>query len=476
MLRDMTATRLDLPIYRFEAIDETLPFLPIAARRALDRAGLKLSLEGWLSLPLDARRRLVLAGTDEVDAPGGPAGAATLIGSAVPSAAPMAPVGDPDSGAPPSELVAALGPARPLDAAVWMLLRPLDRYALAKCLARAEKLARAYDEIVGPRAGPPVLSHVGPAGQAHMVDVGAKAATARQAIASAIVRTTRSVVEAVASGGLPKGDVLAVARVAGLLASKRTPELIPLCHPVQTTHAAIDLEPDPARGEIRVKATVEALDRTGVEMEAMVAASIASLTLYDMIKSADRWATVEAVRLEAKTGGKSGAVVRPGLGATPDGDGTRVALVDRAPSVDEAIACVQHPGAGAVCAFLGVVRDRNEGRQVVRLEYEAYPSMAVAEMRRIAAEIASEIPGVRLAAVHRTGDLCVGDVAVVCAASAPHRAEAYRACRALIDRVKARVPIWKREHGPDGAWWIGWQDARCEAQEHGPATIRDHDH
>jgi molybdopterin synthase catalytic subunit len=83
-------------------------------------------------------------------------------------------------------------------------------------------------------------------------------------------------------------------------------------------------------------------------------------------------------------------------------------------------------------------------------------------MNRVAAGIAAELPGVRLAVTHRTGALAVGDVAVVCAASAPHRGEAYQACRALIDRVKSRVPIWKREHGPEGAWWVGWEDARCE--------------
>jgi molybdopterin synthase catalytic subunit len=143
-----------------------------------------------------------------------------------------------------------------------------------------------------------------------------------------------------------------------------------------------------------------------------------------------------------------------------------VALRQVPPSVDEAIAHVKHGGAGAVCVFLGTVRDVSEGRPVVKLEYEAYASMAVAEMRRIADEIAAEEPGVRLAVVHRTGALEVGDVAVVCAASAPHRGEAYGACRALIDRVKARVPIWKREHGPDGAYWVGWQDARCVAHEH----------
>lgn len=156
-----------------------------------------------------------------------------------------------------------------------------------------------------------------------------------------------------------------------------------------------------------------------------------------------------------------------------------VALRAGALSVDEAIAHVQHAGAGAVCVFLGTVRDHNDGREVVRLEYEAYASMAVAEMARIATEIAGETPGVRLAVLHRTGSLGVGDMAVVCAASAPHRGEAYAACRALIDRVKARVPIWKREHGPEGAYWVGWQDARCgEDHDHGAhdhgAGVHDH--
>lgn len=146
-----------------------------------------------------------------------------------------------------------------------------------------------------------------------------------------------------------------------------------------------------------------------------------------------------------------------------------LALRDMPLSVDEATAHVSHPGAGAVCVFLGAVRDDNEGRPVVKLEYEAYAAMALAEMRRIAGELAAEIAGVRLAVVHRTGPLAVGELAVVCAASAPHRDEAFRACRALIDRVKARVPIWKREHGPDGAYWVGWQDARCDAHD-GRAT------
>jgi molybdenum cofactor biosynthesis protein MoaC len=449
-------------VFGFEGIDETLPFVPLAARRVLDALGRKLSLGGWLSLALEDRRRLVGAGTtervsDEV---------ASIVDRALPPAPRIDPAVEPAAASPSPELVAALGPARPVDAR-WRDLRPLDRYALAKCAAKPEKLARAYDEIVGVAK----LSHVTDAGEAHMVDVGAKSPSARRAVATARVRTTPAVIEAILSGGAPKGDVLAVARVAGILAAKRTPEMIPLCHPVQTTHASVDFEPDAARGELRVRATVEAIDRTGVEMEAMVAASVASLTVYDMVKSVDRWASIDAVRLEAKSGGKSGEVRRPGHGreserSEPPGRAVEsdalVALREGPPSLDEAIASVKHAGAGALCAFLGVVRDRSEGRPVVKLEYEAYAGMAVAEMRRIVAEIGREMPEVRLAVVHRTGALSVGDVAIVCAASAPHRDEAYRACRELIDRVKARVPIWKREYGPDGAWWVGWQDARCE--------------
>ncbi len=140
---------------------------------------------------------------------------------------------------------------------------------------------------------------------------------------------------------------------------------------------------------------------------------------------------------------------------------SHVALVAAPLSVDEALSHVRHPGAGGVAVFLGEVRDLNEGLPVVRLEYEAYTPMALAEMQRIADGVEAELPGVRVAAIHRTGSLLVGDAAVVCAASAPHRGEAFRACRLLIDRIKASVPIWKREHGPHGAHWVGWHDARC---------------
>jgi molybdopterin synthase catalytic subunit len=136
--------------------------------------------------------------------------------------------------------------------------------------------------------------------------------------------------------------------------------------------------------------------------------------------------------------------------------------VSEAPlEVAEATAAVSPPDVGGIDLFIGLVRNHNDGRAVTRLEYHAYVSMAEKEMQRIAEEIAREIPGVRLAALHRIGSLAVGDLAVVCAAGAVHRGEAFQACRALIDRIKHRVPIWKREHGPDGPYWVGWEDARC---------------
>jgi molybdopterin synthase catalytic subunit len=143
----------------------------------------------------------------------------------------------------------------------------------------------------------------------------------------------------------------------------------------------------------------------------------------------------------------------------------RVDIRGEALSLDEARAMVAHPGAGGVAFFLGTVRDVNEGRAVTKLEYEAYETMARAEMDRIRAEIEGEIAGARVAALHRVGALAVGEIAVICAASAPHRGEAFRACKMMIDRIKERVPIWKREHGPSGPYWVGWQDARC-APEH----------
>jgi molybdopterin synthase catalytic subunit len=151
-----------------------------------------------------------------------------------------------------------------------------------------------------------------------------------------------------------------------------------------------------------------------------------------------------------------------------------VDLRDAPVSLDEAVAHVSHPGAGAVAVFVGTVREENDGHAVRLLEYQAYASMAVAELTRIAAEIEGAMPGVRVAALHRTGALRVGEIAVVCAASAPHRGESFAACRELIERIKSRVPIWKREEGPDGVSWVGWVDARCAADHDHASTGHDH--
>lgn len=306
-------------VYAFEAIDDTLPFMPLAARRLLDAKGRKLSLDGWLSLSVEARWLLVRAGamgigTEGVGAEGvetqdpGRSEIADCLSNAAPPASFVARVDEPGRDRVPPELRVALGPSRPIDDARWRSLSALDRYALVKCSGKADKLERAYDEIV--RTAP--LTHLSESGDAKMVDIAGKQVTSRCAVASSRVRTTPAVIRAIADGAVAKGDVLAAARIAGIMASKRTSELIPLCHPVQTTSAHIDLSLDPQRGEVTVLATVEAMDRTGVEMEAMIASAIASLTIYDMIKGADRWAIIESVRLERKSGGKSGDVMRPG--------------------------------------------------------------------------------------------------------------------------------------------------------------------
>ena len=137
------------------------------------------------------------------------------------------------------------------------------------------------------------------------------------------------------------------------------------------------------------------------------------------------------------------------------GSDTLCELRDSPLSVDEAIAAVTHPGAGGIALFIGVVRDHAETGQVARLDYEAHERLAVQEMQRILRELVQEFPGVRLCALHRVGSLGIGEIAVIVAASAPHRAEAFAACRQAIDRIKASVPIWKKEWAQDGsALWV----------------------
>ena len=150
----------------------------------------------------------------------------------------------------------------------------------------------------------PTFTHLDESGSARMVDVGDKPVTRRRAVARARVNTTAEVAAAIASGSVSKGDVLAVARVAGIQAAKRTSELIPLCHPLPVSSVTVDLRVNGAG--IDIEAAVETVGQTGVEMEALTAASVAALTVYDMCKSADRGMSITDVALWAKSGGRSG--------------------------------------------------------------------------------------------------------------------------------------------------------------------------
>ncbi|RCW43594.1 cyclic pyranopterin monophosphate synthase subunit MoaC [Halopolyspora algeriensis] len=152
------------------------------------------------------------------------------------------------------------------------------------------------------------LTHVDEVGAARMVDVSEKRTSARTAIATGIVRTTEEVVGLLRSDELPKGDALATARIAGIMAAKRTPDLVPLCHPIALSGVQVALETGDA--EVRITATVRTTDRTGVEMEALTAVTGAGLALHDMIKAVDPAAVLDGVRVERKEGGKTGTWVR----------------------------------------------------------------------------------------------------------------------------------------------------------------------
>lgn len=149
------------------------------------------------------------------------------------------------------------------------------------------------------------LTHFDAQGQAHMVDVSDKAETAREAVAEGVVIMAAETL-ALAQGGAAKGDVMGVARLAGIMGAKRTSDLIPLCHPLPITRVAVELTPDPALPGIRVTATVKTAGKTGVEMEALTAVTTACLTVYDMLKAAQKDMRIEGIRLLSKTGGKSG--------------------------------------------------------------------------------------------------------------------------------------------------------------------------
>lgn len=151
------------------------------------------------------------------------------------------------------------------------------------------------------------LTHLGKSGEARMVDVSAKAATERVAVAEGVVVMERATLDLVLSGNAKKGDVLGAARIAGIMAAKKTSDLIPLCHPLAISKAEVVIEPDASLPGLRVRATVKVTGQTGVEMEALTAVSVACLTIYDMVKAAEKGMRIEGIRLLEKTGGKSGA-------------------------------------------------------------------------------------------------------------------------------------------------------------------------
>jgi cyclic pyranopterin phosphate synthase len=152
----------------------------------------------------------------------------------------------------------------------------------------------------------PDLSHLSAAGHAHMVDVSGKPASARVAVAEGRIVMQKATLDIALSGNAKKGDVFAAARIAAIMAAKKTPDLIPLCHPLALTKVTVDLEPDVALPGIRVRVTAQVLGQTGVEMEALTAVSIACLTIYDMLKAVDRAMRIEGIELLRKTGGNSG--------------------------------------------------------------------------------------------------------------------------------------------------------------------------
>lgn len=160
------------------------------------------------------------------------------------------------------------------------------------------------------------LTHFNARGEAHMVDVGAKAETRRRAIASGRIRMQPETYAMVVDGTHKKGDVLGIARVAGIMASKRTADLIPLCHPIMLSHVEVEFSPTPADHSIGCIVTAESHGKTGVEMEALTAVQVALLTIYDMCKAVDRGMVIDAVRLDHKSGGKSGEWDRTDAGST----------------------------------------------------------------------------------------------------------------------------------------------------------------
>jgi len=289
-------------LFELDEVDGRLSLVPMAARRALDLAGHRLPLKSWQNLPLDARQRLAELGSEDrvdVDAVGRVLSNSAQVGE------PQPPASDADPNKVPRAVSTAFGETRPIPDATWAALSPLERFVLTKVAARGrtERLEAAYREIIGASA---LSSHLEASGGVRMVNVGAKPETRRTAVVRSRVSMNQDAFRRLSLHQVPKGDVLATARLAGIMAAKRTSEWIPLCHPLRVTRISIDLKLSEQDNAVDVEATVEAFDRTGVEMEALVAASASALTVYDMLKSFDRSMQIGPTRLVQKSGGRSG--------------------------------------------------------------------------------------------------------------------------------------------------------------------------
>ncbi len=293
-------------LYAFDQIDESLKLIPLAARRALDAVGRKLSLDGFHSLSHAARVDLVRAGSGPVV---DTEMTHKILALARPEATPFEAAPEPGVEEVPVELTAALGEHRPLSPKVWEGLSALDRYVLFKVARRGkpQRLSDAYAEIVGATS---LSNHLRPEGGVRMIKVSEKEPTLREATAESWLTLSASAFTQLRNAGSKKGDVLSVARVAGISATKRTSDLIPLCHPLSLEHAEVDFIEYPDESRLRVLCTVAVRARTGVEMEALVGASVAALTVYDMLKSVDRGMILGPTALLKKTGGRSGDYVR----------------------------------------------------------------------------------------------------------------------------------------------------------------------
>ncbi len=279
-------------VFSFEDIGDDLPLLPLAARRALDVAGRRLSLSAWQRLSLPERQCLVREGSnDTVDV----SAVTAAIATAEPAASPISADDESRLSNRPAPL--------PLSDERWAELSKLQRFAILHLVKRdnAQRLREALAEIAPARP-----THIDEHGDARMVDVGEKSITHRRAVARAVVRMKPQTAQLVTAATAPKGDVLATARIAAIMGAKRTSDLIPLCHPIALSRVDVSFDVDAPEGRITVMATADAHDRTGVEMEAMTAASVAALTIYDMLKGIEKGIVIGEIVLVEKRGGRSG--------------------------------------------------------------------------------------------------------------------------------------------------------------------------